>query len=136
MQAVLLIIHLMIAVVLIGIVLLQRSEGGALGIGGGGGGSFMTGRGAANALTRVTVGLAIAFFLTSIGLTLIGGTRSGSVLDTVSPASQPAQQQGQEQAPLIPLGNERKTTPDGAAVPAPAPDGGQSDQGPSVPLPK
>jgi preprotein translocase subunit SecG len=69
MTTVLLILHLMIAAALVGVVLLQRSEGGALGIGGGGGG-FMTGRGAANFLTRVTAGLAAAFFATSMLLTL------------------------------------------------------------------
>ena len=69
MTTVLLILHLMIASALVGVVLLQRSEGGALGIGGGGG--FMTGRGAANFLTRVTAGLAIAFFATSMVLTLL-----------------------------------------------------------------
>ena len=56
MATVLLVIHIMIALALIGVVLLQRSEGGALGIGGGGGGGFMTGRGAANFLTRVDGG--------------------------------------------------------------------------------
>ena len=65
MTTVLLILHMMIAAAMIGVVLLQRSEGGALGIGGGGGG-FMTGRGAANFLTRVTAGLAAAFFVTSL----------------------------------------------------------------------
>ena len=70
MATVLLIIHIMIALALIGVVLLQRSEGGALGIGGGGGG-FMTGRGAANFLTRVTAGLAAAFFFTSLVLSLL-----------------------------------------------------------------
>ncbi len=72
MGSVLLIIHLMIAVALVGTVLLQRSEGGALGIGGsGGGGGFLSGRGAANMLTRTTALLAAAFFVTSITLTLI-----------------------------------------------------------------
>ena len=72
MATVLLIIHIMIAAALIGVVLLQRSEGGALGIGGGGGGGgFMTGRGAANFLTRVTAGLAAAFFVTSLILSLV-----------------------------------------------------------------
>ena len=70
MITVLLILHLMIAASLVGVVLLQRSEGGALGIGGGGGG-FMSGRGAANFLTRVTAGLAAAFFATSMLLTLL-----------------------------------------------------------------
>jgi preprotein translocase subunit SecG len=82
MLTVLLIIHLMIAAALVGVVLMQRSEGGALGIGGGGG--FMTGRGAANFMTRVTAGLAAAFFATSLLLTLLA-TRPAperSILDT------------------------------------------------------
>jgi preprotein translocase subunit SecG len=90
MATVLLVIHIMIALALIGVVLLQRSEGGALGIGGGGGG-FMTGRGAANLLTRVTAGLAAAFFATSLLLSLVA-TRTGpprSILDV--PASAPGQ---------------------------------------------
>jgi len=61
-------------------VLLQRSEGGALGIGGGGGG-FMTGRGAANFLTRVTAGLAAGFFFTSLVLSLIATQPASSILD-------------------------------------------------------
>lgn len=72
MSVVILVIHLMIAVALVGSILLQRSEGGALGIGGGGGGGgFMSGRGVANALTRTTTILAFAFFTTSITLTLL-----------------------------------------------------------------
>ena len=83
MATVLLLLHIMIAVVLIGVVLLQRSEGGALGIGGGGGGGFMTGRGAANFLTRVTAGLAAGFFATSLFLSLVGARSEGprSVLE-------------------------------------------------------
>jgi preprotein translocase subunit SecG len=91
MTTVLLVIHIMIALALIGVVLLQRSEGGALGIGGGGGG-FMTGRGAANLLTRVTAGLAAAFFATSLLLSLVAtreGTAPRSILD--APASAPGQ---------------------------------------------
>lgn len=65
LASVLLVLHLMIAAALVGVVLLQRSEGGALGIGGGGGG-FLTGRGTANLLTRTTAGLAAAFFVTSL----------------------------------------------------------------------
>ncbi len=72
MDTVILVIHLMIATALVGMVLLQRSEGGALGIGGGGGGGgFMSGRGAANLLTKVTAVLAAAFFVTSITLTIL-----------------------------------------------------------------
>ena len=85
MEAVVLVIHLMIAIALVAIVLLQRSEGGALGIGGGGGaGGFMSGRGTANLLTRTTAILAAAFFVTSITLNLLsrGGGEEGSILDT------------------------------------------------------
>jgi preprotein translocase subunit SecG len=72
MITVVLVIHLMIAAALVGVVLLQRSEGGALGIGGGGGGGgFLTGRGTANLLTRATAGLAAAFFATSLLLTVM-----------------------------------------------------------------
>ena len=95
MTNVILVIHLMITAALIGIVLLQKSEGGALGMGGGMSG-FMTGRSTANLLTRMTALLAAAFFVTSIGLAYIaGGTRQpGSVVDQPAPASsQPAQSQ-------------------------------------------
>jgi preprotein translocase subunit SecG len=66
MQTVLIVIHLMIVLALVGVVLIQRSEGGGLGIGGGSG--FMSARGTANALTRTTAILAGLFFLTSLGL--------------------------------------------------------------------
>lgn len=95
--SVLLVVHLMIAAALVGVVLLQKSEGGALGIGGGGGGGFLTGRGTANLLTRATAGLAAAFFLTSILLTLLArhSTQEGSAFDTLKPgapqSSAPAQ---------------------------------------------
>ncbi len=83
MQTVLIVIHLMVVVALVGVVLLQRSEGGGLGIGGGSG--FMTARGAANALTRATGILAIVFFATSLGLSLIAryGERPIDILDRV-----------------------------------------------------
>jgi preprotein translocase subunit SecG len=82
MTTVVLVIHLMIAAGLVGLVLVQRSEGGALGIGGGGGG-FMSGRGAANLLTRMTAILAAAFFATSILLTVMArhGSAPVSIID-------------------------------------------------------
>src|ERR687883_322079 len=89
MQTVLIIVHLMIVLALIGVVLLQRSEGG-LGLGGGGGVSgFMTGRGQANALTRATAILAGLFFLTSLGLGMMAHqTRAPrSVFDTGAPGA-------------------------------------------------
>jgi preprotein translocase subunit SecG len=83
MQTVLIVIHLMVVIALVGVVLLQRSEGGGLGIGGGSG--FMTARGAANALTRATGILAIVFFVTSLSLSLIAryGERPIDILDRV-----------------------------------------------------
>ena len=75
MENVLLVVHILTCIALIGVVLLQRSEGGALGIGGGGGGGLMSGRGAASALTRVTMILAAVFFATSLVLTTLA-TRS------------------------------------------------------------
>jgi preprotein translocase subunit SecG len=74
MHTTIIVIHLLIVLALIGVVLLQRSEGGALGIGGGGGG-FMNSRGTANALTRATAILATGFFLTSLLLSILAGWR-------------------------------------------------------------
>src|SRR5438477_9741120 len=73
MQTVLIVIQLIVSVALIGVVLLQRSEGGALGMGGGGSGlgGLFSPRGAADTLTRTTAILAILFFLTSLGLTVL-----------------------------------------------------------------
>ncbi len=92
MQTVLIVIHLLVVVALIITVLLQRSEGGALGAGGGTGG-FMTGRGQANALTRATAILATIFFATSLLLTIIAGwnNKPKSILDG-TPASQSSTQ--------------------------------------------
>jgi len=74
MLNVLLVVHLLIAIALVGVILLQRSEGGALGIGGGGG--LMTGRAAGNLLTRATAVLVALFFITSLGLALVANQRS------------------------------------------------------------
>ncbi len=83
MENVILVVHLILAICLIGVVLLQRSEGGGLGIGGGGG--AMTGRQTATALGKLTWGFAIAFLATSITLTIIaaGNSTDGSVLDRI-----------------------------------------------------
>jgi preprotein translocase subunit SecG len=71
MQHVIIVIHLMLVLALIGVVLLQRSEGGGLGIGSTGG--FMTSRGTANVLTRATAILAGLFFVTSMMLSILAG---------------------------------------------------------------
>ena len=82
MTTILLVIHLIIAIAMIVLVLLQRSEGGALGIGGGGDG-MMSARGLGNAMTRTTAILAGVFFLTSIGLTVLSTVENrSSVLDS------------------------------------------------------
>ena len=87
MEHVILVIHLILALVLIGLILLQRSEGGGLGIGGGGGGmGALAGAGAtANALTRATAICATCFFVTSLVLAIMAGSHrgSGSMLDSL-----------------------------------------------------
>src|SRR3954462_10255912 len=90
MDTVLLVIHLFLAMALIGVVLLQRSEGGGLGVGSSQGmGSFMSGRGTANLLTRTTGVLGAAFFVLSLTLALLGrGTgQPRSILDAPPPAA-------------------------------------------------
>src|ERR1700745_4208296 len=92
MQTVLVIIELMIAVALIIFVLLQRSEGGALGMGGGSSmGGLFTARGAADTLTRTTTILAFLFFVTCIVLNILAlkGRDQTSILDSV-PVTAPA----------------------------------------------
>lgn len=111
MQTVLIVIHLMIVLALVGIVLIQRSEGGGLGIGGGSG--FMSARGTANALTRTTAILAALFFITSLGLGILSRYQAQptDILDKI-PLTQSGQQNGildslggsttQQKAPAVP----------------------------------
>ncbi|MGD9481414.1 preprotein translocase subunit SecG [Shinella sp. G-2] len=101
MQTILLVIYLMVVVALIGVVLIQRSEGGGLGIGGGSG--FMSARGTANALTRTTAILATLFFVLALGMGILaryetqptdildripGTTGTGGVLDALGGGEQ------------------------------------------------
>lgn len=104
MENVVLVIHLILALALIGVVLLQRSEGGALGMGGGGG--AMSARGAATALAKMTWIFAIGFIITSITLTIIAAEKSagGSVLDRLG-TSAPAAEQPADAAPVAPAGD-------------------------------
>jgi preprotein translocase subunit SecG len=116
MQSVLLIVHLIIALLLIGTILLQRSEGGALGIGGsgGGGGSLFSARGVGNGLTRATALLAVGFFFTSVALTVLS-THSGGPAKSVLPAQTTGQQ-----APAagdVKLPNLGQKAPDPSQVP-------------------
>jgi preprotein translocase subunit SecG len=101
MSIIILTIHILIAISLVFVILLQRSEGGGLGIGGGGGqgGGFMTARGTANLLTRVTAFLAVAFFSTSIILAILSGRTSvePSLLDEITSEAETS-----TQSPAIP----------------------------------
>ncbi len=107
---VLLVVHLLVALALIGVILLQRSEGGALGIGGGSGNLFSS-RGVGNALTRATAILAATFFVTSIALTILSSTKSGSVFDNLKQSTTPATTEGQ--VPAAPPA----TAPEGSLLP-------------------
>ena len=113
MQTVLIVIHLMIVLALVGVVLLQRSEGGGLGIGGGSG--FMSARGAANALTRSTSILAACFFATSLLLSILAryGEKPADVLDLV-----PGTTQTDGKGVLDQLGGAATKPAAGAAAPA------------------
>jgi preprotein translocase subunit SecG len=129
MQTVVIVIHLMIVATLIGAVLLQKSEGGGLGVGGGAG--FMSSRGTANLLTRTTAVLAVGFFITSLFLSwiasydrkpssIIGGTptsqsqpagpatpapplsQGGGILDSLKKADEQQQNQPAPSGPQAP----------------------------------
>jgi preprotein translocase subunit SecG len=129
METVLIVVHLMVVLALVGVVLLQRSEGGGLGIGGGSG--FMTARGAANTLTRATAILAAIFFATSLILSIVAryGEKPIDILDRV-----PATQDGGGKGVLDQLPG--STTPaapaDKAAQPAP-PSGSDAPAGANAP---
>ena len=143
MQNVLIVIHLMIVLALVGVVLIQRSEGGGLGIGGGSG--FMSARGTANALTRTTGILAALFFLTSLGLGLMTRyeSRPTDILDRI-PATQGQgngilDTLGPSGAAPAPAGNGVPSSTNGAAAPptngAAAPATTPSTQTPATPAP-
>jgi preprotein translocase subunit SecG len=93
MQNVILVIHILACLAMIGLVLVQKSEGGGLGIGGGGANSLMSGRGAAGAIVRTTIIIGGIFFATSLALTSIANRsrddRSGieRVLEETNPAA-------------------------------------------------
>ena len=110
MVLLLFVVHVLIALALIGVILLQKSEGGALGMGGGGMSGFMTGRSTANLLTRTTAALAVLFFMTSILLVLFSGPTKvqRSIVD-----EGPAPTAPMVPSPMVP-------TPAVPMVPAPA----------------
>ncbi|WP_430256628.1 preprotein translocase subunit SecG [Neorhizobium sp. DAR64872/K0K18] len=125
MQTVLIVIHLMIVLALVGVVLIQRSEGGGLGIGGGSG--FMSARGTANALTRTTAILATLFFVTSLALGILARyeSRPTDILDRI-----PQSQQGSGNGILNQLGPAPTAPPASNGVPS---DGASSAPAPTAP---
>jgi preprotein translocase subunit SecG len=139
MQSVLIVIHILIVVALIAVVLLQRSEGGALGAGGGTG-SFMTGRGQANALSRATAILGAMFFATALLMSILsswsraphsilekGGAPAPAGQTAPGPASpgnildQLKQMEGQSSAPSAPATPPAAPAPAAPAAPEPKP---------------
>jgi len=124
MFAFLLIVQTLIAVALISVILMQRSEGGGLGVGGSSSG-FMTARGAADFLTRSTAFLGGAFIVLSIIMAAIAGaTRTPTKIDTslAGKLATPQQQQTQPVQPVQPV------------QPAPSSAPAQNQQAPAVPL--
>lgn len=110
---VLLVIHMIVTLVMIGLILLQRSEGGGLGVGGGNGGlgSFATPRATANALSRATLVCFALFVSLSLILAILAGNQSqrGSILDRLNDAPAPVT------APVS--GEGAKTAPDDTVAP-------------------
>jgi preprotein translocase subunit SecG len=92
MIVLLFVIHVAIALSLVGVIMLQKSEGGALGMGGGGMSGFMTGRSTANLLTRTTAFLALAFFATSVLLVVLSN-RTGPARSLIDQGSAPTTQE-------------------------------------------
>ena len=129
MITVVIVIHLMVVLTLIGVVLLQKSEGGGLGIGSTGG--FLSSRGTANVLTRTTAYLALTFFATSLMLSWIASfdRKPSSILNTGAPAGQTQPAAPGTNVPLAPGGGGLLKQLQGEESPQPAPPPG----GPQVP---
>ena len=136
MQSVLIVIHILIVVALIAVVLLQRSEGGALGTGGGTG-SFMTGRGQANALSRATAILGAMFFATALLMSILSSwSRAPTSILEKGGAPAPAGQT--TPAPISPgniLDQLKQMEGQGSAPSAPAP-AAPAPTAPAAPQPK
>ena len=126
MIKVLLVLHVFVTIALIGVVLIQRSEGGGLGLGGGQGmGSFMSGRGTANLLTRTTAILGTAFFVLSLSLAML--YKGGTVENTAAILNAPVQSAPGVPAPASPPAAPALPQTPADALPAPA--------APAVPAP-
>src|SRR6516164_11275165 len=119
----LLVVHILVAISLVGVILLQKSEGGALGMGGGGMSGFMTGRSTANLLTRTTAILALLFFATSLSLVWLSnrGHAPQSILD-----------QGAPPGPAVPVA---PAVPPSPTAPAPPSQTAPAPPSPTAPAP-
>jgi preprotein translocase subunit SecG len=124
MTTVIIVIHLMVVLALIGVVLLQKSEGGGLGIGSTGG--FLSSRGTANVLTRTTAYLALTFFATSLALSWFASfdRKPASILNNGAPAGQSQPAAPGTNAPLVPGGGGLLKQLQGQEAPPAAPSGG------------
>ena len=121
MEPVVLVIHLILALAIIGLVLLQRSEGGGLGIGGGGLGGLSTPKGTADALTRATAICAGLFFCTSLILGIMAGTNSQGRISLM--------EQIKQEAPAA-----TAPAPDAAAAEGAAPSAPVQPEPPAAPI--
>jgi len=132
MLTVVVVIHLMIVLAMIGVVLLQKSEGGGLGMGGSGGGGFMSSRGTANVLSRTTAFLALGFFITSLLLSILASydRKPRSILPTSGGAPVTAPLPGA----LPPIDTAPLAVPPAAGgAPPPAAPPAEGGGGPQVP---
>ena len=109
----LLVVHILVAISLVGVILLQKSEGGALGMGGGGMSVFMTGRSTANLLTRTTAILAVLFMMTSLSLVWFSnrGHAPQSIIEQGAPSA--------PTAPVAPVAPTPQTPPAEPSQPSP-----------------
>ena len=132
METLLIVVHLMVVLALVGVVLLQRSEGGGLDIGGGSG--FMTARGTTNALTRTTAILGAVFFITSLSLSVLAryGDKPTDILDR---GPQTQGQSGKGVLDQLPGSTTAPAPPSGsdAVAPAMAPEAPAAPTTPQVP---
>jgi preprotein translocase subunit SecG len=128
MQTVIILIHLMIVLAMVGLVLIQKSEGGGLGMGGGAGGSFMSNRGTANILTRATGILAALFFATSLFLSILASydRKPRTIIDGGGTPAIPS-------APAVPGAGGGVLDRLGGGTPQPAPAAPAAPSGPQVP---
>jgi len=134
MQSVILVIHLILALSIITVVLLQRSEGGGLGIGGGGLGDLAGARSTANALTRMTGILAACFMGTSLFLAVLAGNNapSTSIMDVIEEqgaATEGSAEAGATEAPVAAENGE-----DAAKEAAAADTADEADKTPAAPI--